>query len=237
MQISDVCGKYFNGFHEAYNCKNNDATSNVLAALKIFSYFTLVIPLCFAVLYCASLCGRVCKKESLSPEDQTVSSKAKKILFSAIQPEIVSDGWGTITLKVNGEEKTFKDVIILPSDGDQIAKEWDWAWSSPSMRHKPGIREIDILNLILPEERTNSDVSHEARIKPDVIILSQGRGHGGQRDNRGPGILEVGPNVPTYIKNQGIEVHILKTAAAIDKYNELRNEGKKHIAALIHTTC
>jgi len=148
--------------------------------------------------------------------------------IEAKQAEIISDEWGTITLKLNGLIKHFKDVVILPSRDRQIAEEWNWRWNKEEpMHHHPGIRVKDVQHLIFSKN-----------LKPDVVILSQGRGHGGQRDNLGPGILEVAPDVMEYIKGQGVsEIYILKTLAAIEKYNEIRNQGQKHIAALIHTTC
>jgi hypothetical protein len=243
MKVSDIYKSYFSGFQEAFNFNNNDTKINALAVLKILSYFTVVIPLGFAVAYCASLCGRVSKKEPLSPHDQDINEKAKQIISSKTnitqtipakhntgitQPEIISDDWGTITLNVNGLVKQFKDVIILPSDDDQqIAEEWNWKWGPESMHHHPGIRINDIEHLILSKTQ-----------KPDVIILTQGRGHGDQRDNPGPGILEVASEVRDYIEKQGVtEIYILKTAAAIEKYNQILSQGKKRIAALIHTTC
>lgn len=236
MEVAEFCKSYFNGFQDVSNYKKNDTKTNVLAALKILSYLTVVIFLGFAVAYCtASLCGRVGKKESLSSRDQDINAKAKQIISKktnkqntgTTQPEIVSDNWGTITLRVNGLVKKFKDVIILPSDDQQIAEEWNWKWGSESMHHHPGIRISDIDHLILSKTS-----------KPDVIILTQGRGHGGQRDNPGPGVLKIATEVRDYIEQQGVpEIYILKTAAAIEKYNEIRSQGKKRIAALIHTTC
>jgi len=160
------------------------------------------------------------------------------------QAEIISDEWGKIVIKVNGVEQTFKDAIILPSDGQQIAKEWNWKWDKNStpgetgMSHSPGIRLKDIQQFILSKP-----------IQPDVIILSLGRGHGGQRDNSGPGVLKISPLLQSFFKPNGIgsfkfgqngktyELYTLKTAAAIAKYNEIRDQGNKRVAALIHTTC
>jgi hypothetical protein len=165
-----------------------------------------------------------------------VTLKQEKGLTTFSQPILISDDWGEIILEVNGEEKKFKDVVILPSDiaGQQIALEWNWRWQtneqgqSVGMSHQPGIRIIDIEHYILSRE----DIE-----KPDVIILSQGRGHGGQRENLGPGILQVETDVESYLIEKGFEVYILKTAAALEKYQQLVREGKKRVAALIHTSC
>lgn len=251
MKVLSICKNYFNGFQEISDFKKNGSTKNVLMLLKILSYFTVIIPLSFAVTYgAASLYGRVSNKQNLPPLDKNIKTLAKtnfskneeeiksRTVTNVLetddtenekitQPEVISDDWGKISLRLNGSIKHFKDVIILPSEGTQIAKEWNWKWDQEGMRHRPGIRIKDIEHLIL---------SHSS--KPDVIILSQGRGHGGLRENPGPGVLEVDPNLRSYIESQGIhEIYILKTVAAIEKYNEIRNKGKKQVAALIHTTC
>lgn len=239
MTVSDVCKSYFNGFQECFNLKNQTTTTNTLAVLKVLSYLVIVIPLGFAAVYgSVSLCNRVSKKEDLSSLDQDINEKAKEIILNRTQsiavndtgnaqPEIIADDWGRITLRLNGSVKLFKDVIILPSDDRQVAEEWNWRGGLEPMRHHPGIRINDVKQLILSKTP-----------KPDVIILTQGRGHGGLRENAGPGILEVASGVREYIESQGVsEVYILKTAAAIEKYNEIRNQGTKRIAALIHTTC
>lgn len=208
MRISDVYQNYSRVFQNISTYKKNDITINALA-VGVLKIAVVILLGCAAIYGIASLCRRVSKKQDPS---------------TTAQAEIISEGWGTITLRA-GVTKIFKDVIILPSK-EQPFQEWNWQAEKPFMRHHPGIRIIDIENLIFKHTPT-----------PDVIILSQGRGHGGQRDNPGPGILEVCAGVKEHIESQGVEVHILKTAAAIEKYNELRNEGKKHIAALIHTTC
>ena len=82
-KAADFCESYFNGFKDISNCEKNDAKANVLAVVKILSYFTVVIPLGFAAVYgAASLYGRVSKKESLSPQDKNVHDQAMKQLNS-----------------------------------------------------------------------------------------------------------------------------------------------------------
>lgn len=150
------------------------------------------------------------------------------------QPKIIQDSWGEITLEMHGEQQKFKDVVIVPSDlaSGKMAEEWNWRWQtdekgqSYGLRHVPGIRIVDVEHFILSKTE-----------KIDVIILSQGRGHGGLRDNPGPGILQIEPNVEEFLKKKGFEVHVLKTADAIDLYQKLTHEDKKRVAALIHTTC
>ncbi len=60
---------------------------------------------------------------------------------------------------------------------------------------------------------------------PEVIIIGSGQS----------GVLEVPTEVEEKIKNKGIELIVLETPEAIEKYNELSK--KKKVNALIHTTC
>lgn len=189
-------------------------------------------------------CGRALRKESfkLWKKEVDTGKIISKIYCKTIegtlpvdnskkqpstQPEIISDDWGRIIVKMNGDTRTFKDVIILPSEAKPMTQEWNWKWDKDDgMHHHPGIRIKDVEELILSKVP-----------KPDVIILSLGRGYGGKRDNPGEGVLEVVPELKKYLEDQEIEVHILKTVKAIEKYNEIRVQGNKTIAALIHTTC
>lgn len=78
MTILNVCKNYFNGFQEISNFIKNDNTTNVLAVLKVISYFTFVIPLSFALVQgTASLFGRISKKQDLSSHDKRVNDRAK----------------------------------------------------------------------------------------------------------------------------------------------------------------
>lgn len=150
------------------------------------------------------------------------SPSTEKKIEAIAPPKIISDDWGRISVEFNGKLQEFKDAVLLPNE----VKDWRWDWKNPSMQHRPGIRIEDIEHFIM-----------SSSVKPDVVILSRGRGHGGLKENPGPGVLEVDSSIVSYIKSQGIsEVHILKTAAAIEKYNDLVNRVKK-VAALIHTTC
>lgn len=81
MKILEFCTNYFYGFQDIAYYKQNDAETNTLAVLKIISYFTVLIPLFVAALFtAASLCGRVSKIESLSPQDFNISSQAGKVI-------------------------------------------------------------------------------------------------------------------------------------------------------------
>lgn len=49
--VHEACCRYFNAFNELYNFKNNNYLETALAALKVLSYLTLVIPLGFGTAY------------------------------------------------------------------------------------------------------------------------------------------------------------------------------------------
>lgn len=60
---------------------------------------------------------------------------------------------------------------------------------------------------------------------PEVLIFGKGK----------PGLMKVPPFVKAEIERKGIEVYVLSSQAAIDKYNEIC-EDKKTVLA-IHLTC
>lgn len=134
---------------------------------------------------------------------------------TSIQPIICKNDWRWIDVEMDtNSTKYLGDVILLPGS----VQKWDWQWSGSSfkdqMHHLPGIRQLDLDQLILPSE-------------PDVVILSKGR------DSK----LNIHKDVRSYMRKKGIELHVLKTEDAITKYNALCAEGNKRVAALIHTTC
>jgi hypothetical protein len=89
------CKSYFNGFQEIRAFKENNKVKNFLAALKILSYLTVVIPFVVAGLYgSASLYGRMSKKINISSCDQSVNDLGKKniLKIGAVKSEaIISD--------------------------------------------------------------------------------------------------------------------------------------------------
>lgn len=94
------------------------------------------------------------------------------------------------------------------------------------MRHNPGIRIKDVDHYLAGKT-----------LKPgSVVILTQGRGHGGGLENPGPGILQVEDETVTHLQKQGLEVLVCKTAKAIENFNKLMEE-KREVFAFIHTTC
>ena len=72
--ISLTCKSYFEGFQDLSTFNSNETSKNVLGMLKVASYFTIVAPLIFGIVYAASsLIDRVGLID-------TVSSQCKKII-------------------------------------------------------------------------------------------------------------------------------------------------------------
>jgi hypothetical protein len=99
----------------------------------------------------------------------------------------------------------FRDAKLFPGG----AREWDW--DETGTRHRPGVQPADIEELL----------DRGARI----IVLSRGM----LNQLRVPG--------PTkrWLEGQGVEVHVLESAAATERYNELSKT--EPVGALIHSTC
>lgn len=62
VETFKVCENYFNGFNEfkaVWSGHEPVDSKAVLAVAKIFSYFTVIVPLIFGIVYASTLCGRV----------------------------------------------------------------------------------------------------------------------------------------------------------------------------------
>jgi hypothetical protein len=109
-------------------------------------------------------------------------------------------------LDIEGYDAPFKDAKLYPGG----AREWDW--NETGMRHNPGILPGDVEELL------------EAGAA--VVVLSKGVEE------------KLGTHAETLdlLASHGVEVHILQTERAIEKYNGLATEGLA-VGALIHSTC
>lgn len=61
METIKICEGYFNGFNEAQDIWSGEKSINseaILTVVKIFSYFTIIVPLIFGIAYVSSLSGR-----------------------------------------------------------------------------------------------------------------------------------------------------------------------------------
>lgn len=103
-------------------------------------------------------------------------------------------------------EGSFKDSKLYPGG----ARGWDWNETGTS--HVPGIQPADVEELV--------DRGAE------VVVLAKGK-------NRR---LQVMDETVERLEDRGVEVVVLETDQAVQKYNELANQGES-VGALIHSTC
>ena len=99
----------------------------------------------------------------------------------------------------------FKDVKIFPGG----AREWDW--HETRTRHVPGIQPADVQELI----------EHGAR----AVVLSKGIWKR----------LQVCPETLEVLAKNGIQVEVLQTEDAVERFNELRDSIA--VGRLFHSTC
>jgi hypothetical protein len=102
-------------------------------------------------------------------------------------------------------EGTFKDVRLYPGG----ARAWDW--NETGTRHDPGIQPDDVREVV--EQGA------------EIVILSKGVNER----------LKTMDETLAYLSEQGIDVEMLQTERAIERYNELA--GSRAVGALIHSTC
>lgn len=110
------------------------------------------------------------------------------------------------TLAVEGREETYKDAKLFPGG----SREWDWNETGTS--HDPGIQPADVEELL----------EHGAK----EVVLATGMWRR----------LGVPPETLELLARRGVGSHVLPTEDAVERYNELRDEGIP-VGALIHSTC
>ena len=108
-------------------------------------------------------------------------------------------------LEIDGRDAPFKDAKLYPGG----ARAWNWKETGTS--HRPGIQVADVEELI----------EHGA----EVIVLSKGVNER----------LHVMPDTLSWLDDRGVEVHVLQTEAAAERYNALREEAA--VGGLFHSTC
>ena len=102
-------------------------------------------------------------------------------------------------------DRTFKDAKLYPGG----AREWDW--SETGTDHTPGIQPADVEELL--------------EAGAESVVLSRGM-------NRR---LRVKQETLRMLEDRGIEVHVLETKEAAERYNALREE--QPVGGLFHSTC
>lgn len=108
-------------------------------------------------------------------------------------------------LDVENRGEPFKDAKLYPGG----ARAWDW--NETGTRHVPGIQPADVEEL----------VEHGA----EVVVLSKGINER----------LQVKDETLAWLRERGIETHVLQTEEAVERYNELREE--RAVGGLFHSTC
>lgn len=108
-------------------------------------------------------------------------------------------------LEIEGREQPFKDAKLYPGG----ARAWDWNETGTS--HSPGIQPADVDELL----------EHGA----EAVVLSRGMNER----------LKVKTETLRHLEEAGVEVHVLPTEQAVERYNELRET--RLVGGLFHSTC
>lgn len=98
-----------------------------------------------------------------------------------------------------------KDYKLYPGGG----RAWDW--NETGTRHLPGIQPADVLELL----------EHGS----EVVVLTRGMAL----------MLRTCPETLELLRQQGVEVHIEETRAAVELYNHLAE--CLAVGGLFHSTC
>jgi hypothetical protein len=108
-------------------------------------------------------------------------------------------------VEVEGVEQPFRDVKLFPGG----AREWDW--TETGTHHRPGVQPTDLEELLDRGATT--------------IVLSSGMLKQ----------LRVPSATREWLERHGVELFVLATDEAVDRYNQLRETVA--VGALIHSTC
>lgn len=120
-------------------------------------------------------------------------------------PAILNCEWGSIRVASDEGPAEYKDAKLWPGG----SRGWDW--NETGTHHSPGIQPADV------EELVDNGA--------DVVILSRGQNLR----------LQVQNQTVDWLQSRGVDVEILETLEAVDRYNELADDRK--VGALIHSTC
>lgn len=100
----------------------------------------------------------------------------------------------------------FRDVKMWPGG----ARGWDW--NETGTHHSPGVQPADLRELV----------------ENGATIVIVGRGQNER--------LEMTDEAREWLESQGIQLEVLESSRAVDRYNTLSADGVA-IGALIHSTC
>lgn len=107
---------------------------------------------------------------------------------------------------VETEAGTFRDAKLWPGGGR------NWDWNETGTDHDVGIQQPDVDEVL----------EHSA----ETIVLGRG-----QQER-----LTIPHAIVAAIEKREVEVEVFESRAAVDRYNELVDEGRA-AGALIHSTC
>ncbi len=107
---------------------------------------------------------------------------------------------------VETDAGTFRDARLWPGGGR------DWDWNETGTGHEPGVQPADV------EELLNNGA--------DVVVIGRGQ----------QGRLQVMDATLSRIEDQGAMAETLDTQEAVERYNQLAEQGVA-VGALIHSTC
>ena len=107
---------------------------------------------------------------------------------------------------IDTDAGSFRDAKLWPGGGR------NWDWNETGTDHSPGIQSQDA------EELVDNGA--------EIVVLGRGQQ---QR-------LQVPDATVADLEGRGVEVEVLESSQAVQRYNELASEGRK-VGALIHTTC
>ncbi len=101
---------------------------------------------------------------------------------------------------------SFRDAKLWPGG----ARGWDWDETGTS--HAPGVQIQDVDEIVEEGAR--------------YVILSKGQNER----------LQVKPQTIEWLQEHGVEVQVLESNNAVERYNDLARQGEP-VGALIHSTC
>ncbi|MFN2556475.1 MAG: Mth938-like domain-containing protein [Nitriliruptorales bacterium] len=107
---------------------------------------------------------------------------------------------------VETQAGSFRDAKLWPGGGR------GWDWNETGTDHTPGVQPADVQELL----------NHGA----EVIVVGQGQ----------QGRLQVMDATLSEIEERGASAEVLETQSAVERYNELAEQGAA-VGALIHSTC
>jgi hypothetical protein len=118
-RISLACENYFSGIRDLSTFNNNNSSTKALTVLKVISYFTLILPLFFAMLYyISSLVGRVTVPTSASPQDGKVAAAVKRVRGQSVKEQLDTLFASTVkTQKLFTIDESKVGVVFNPNGG------------------------------------------------------------------------------------------------------------------------